>query len=30
LIEKWGSLHAWRTALGFGAIVVFLWALLAR
>ena len=30
LIEKWGSLHGWRTALGLAATVVFLWASLAR
>jgi hypothetical protein len=26
LMEKWGSLHAVRTALGFAATAVFLWA----
>ena len=26
LIEKWGRLHAVRTALGFGAVLLFLWA----
>jgi hypothetical protein len=26
LVEKWGSLHAVRTALGFAAILIFLWA----
>ena len=26
LIEKWGGLHAVRTALGFAATLIFLWA----
>ncbi len=26
LIEKWGALHAGRTALGFAATLIFLWA----
>lgn len=26
LVEKWGSLHAVRTALGFAATLIFLWA----
>ena len=26
LIEKWASLHAGRTALGFAATLIFLWA----
>jgi len=26
LIEKWATLHAGRTALGFGATLIFLWA----
>jgi hypothetical protein len=26
LIERWGSLHAVRTALGFAACLAFLWA----
>jgi hypothetical protein len=26
LIEKWGALHAGRTALGFAAALIFLWA----
>ena len=30
MIEKWGSVHAIRTALGFAATLVFLWATLAR
>jgi Domain of unknown function (DUF1772) len=29
LIEKWGTLHAVRTVLGFAATLVFLWASLA-
>jgi len=29
LIEKWGSLHAVRTALGFAATLTFLWASLS-
>jgi hypothetical protein len=29
LIERWGSLHAIRTALGLGASLVFLWASLS-
>jgi hypothetical protein len=28
LIEKWGTLHAGRTALGFAAALVYLWAIL--
>ncbi len=28
LIVKWGGLHAIRTALGFAAVAVYLWALL--
>jgi hypothetical protein len=27
LIEQWGRLHAYRTALGFGATLAYLWAL---
>ena len=30
LMEKWGSLHAVRTALGFAATAVFLWAALSE
>jgi hypothetical protein len=26
LIEKWAALHAWRAALGFAAMLIFLWA----
>jgi hypothetical protein len=26
LIRKWATLHAWRTALGFAATLIFLWA----
>jgi Domain of unknown function (DUF1772) len=26
LIEKWATLHAGRTALGFAATLIFLWA----
>jgi Domain of unknown function (DUF1772) len=26
LIEKWAALHAGRTALGFAATLIFLWA----
>jgi hypothetical protein len=26
LIEKWAALHAGRTALGFAATMIFLWA----
>jgi len=26
LIKKWAALHAGRTALGFGATLIFLWA----
>jgi hypothetical protein len=29
MIERWGSLHAVRTALGFAACVAFLWASLS-
>jgi hypothetical protein len=29
LIEKWGALHAGRTALGFAATLIFLWASLS-
>jgi hypothetical protein len=28
LIEKWGTLHAGRTALGIAASLVYLWAIL--
>jgi hypothetical protein len=27
LIVKWGTLHAVRTALGFAAVLVYLWAM---
>jgi uncharacterized membrane protein len=29
MIERWGSLHAVRTALGFAACLAFLWASLS-
>jgi hypothetical protein len=29
LIEKWGKLHAVRSALGFAAMLIFLWASLS-
>ena len=29
MIERWGSLHAGRTALGFAASLAFLWASLS-
>ena len=28
LLEKWGALHAMRSALGFASMLVFLWALM--